>query len=329
MESKLPTVSVIIPTYNRAHLVTRAICSVLAQTFQDFEILVVDDCSTDNTENVVNSYDDPRVRFMAHEVNRGGSAARNTGIRAASGEYLAFLDSDDEWLPEKLEKQLELFKATGLEKLGLVLCGVSIIENGDVIRVAQMPPSTGGWVYERALQGQVNPPTCSTWLLKRSAFVRVPKFDVTFPSSQDRDYLVQAAKECQVSWVSEPLVTMHVDGVDHVSYGNYGNYVKGRLRFLDKYSMELARFPKVLSGYHQTIARVYRKDGDLSGSRAHLVKAIRAYPKTLKLYVWLFAAVLGPLGYSAVIKGSLLSSRLRRSTAAFLKSLAIVSERDR
>jgi len=80
MSEKIPTVSVIIPTYNRAHLVGRAIRSVLNQTFQDFEIIVVDDGSTDNTEEVVKSFNDPRIRDIRHEQNRGGSAARNTGI---------------------------------------------------------------------------------------------------------------------------------------------------------------------------------------------------------------------------------------------------------
>ena len=83
MNEKTPTVSVIIPTYNRAHLVGRAIRSVLNQTFQDFEIIVVDDGSTDNTEEVVKGFNDPRIRYIRHEENRGGSAARNTGIRAS------------------------------------------------------------------------------------------------------------------------------------------------------------------------------------------------------------------------------------------------------
>ena len=112
MNGKTPKVSVIIPTYNRAHLVGRAIRSVLNQTYQDFEIIVVDDGSTDNTEEVVKSFNDPRIRYIRHEKNRGGSAACNTGIRAARGEYIAFQDSDDEWLPEKLEKQMQVFENT-------------------------------------------------------------------------------------------------------------------------------------------------------------------------------------------------------------------------
>ena len=106
----MAAVSVIITTYNRAHLVGKAIKSVLNQTFQDFELIVVDDGSTDNTEEVINSFNDTRIRYIRHKINKGGNAARNTGLRNSKGEYIAFLDSDDEWLPEKLERQLEVFK---------------------------------------------------------------------------------------------------------------------------------------------------------------------------------------------------------------------------
>lgn len=111
-----PKVSVIIPTYNRAHLIGRAIKSVLNQTYKDFEIIIVDDGSTDKTEEVVKDFKDERVRYIRREKNKGGSAARNTGIKAARGEYIAFQDSDDEWLPEKLEKQMKAFEAMAMAK---------------------------------------------------------------------------------------------------------------------------------------------------------------------------------------------------------------------
>ncbi len=105
MTENSPTVSVVIPTYNRAHLVGRAIQSVLNQTYHDFEIIIVDDGSIDNTEDVVKSLNDPSIRYTRHDQNRGGSAARNTGIKMARGEYVAFQDSDDEYLPEKVESR--------------------------------------------------------------------------------------------------------------------------------------------------------------------------------------------------------------------------------
>ena len=132
MTEKTPKVSVIIPTYNRAHLVGRAIRSVLNQTYQDFEIIVVDDGSTDNTEEVVKSFNDPRIRYIRHEENKGAAAARNTGIKAAKGKFIAFQDSDDEWLPKKLEKQMEAFDNAS-PKVGVVYTGFWSIE-GNVKR---------------------------------------------------------------------------------------------------------------------------------------------------------------------------------------------------
>ncbi len=105
-----PFVSVVIPSFNRAHRVGDAIGSVLAQTFQDFEIIAVDDGSTDATISALKEITDPRLRILRHPVNRGAAAARNTGIAEATGRYIALLDSDDTWYPQKLERQLAWLK---------------------------------------------------------------------------------------------------------------------------------------------------------------------------------------------------------------------------
>ena len=102
-------VSVVIPSYNRAHLVKRAIDSVLNQTYREFEVIVVDDASTDGTAEIVKGLADQRVRYVKHQANRGVSESRNTGIKAAKGHLIGFLDSDDEWLPHKLRKQIDRF----------------------------------------------------------------------------------------------------------------------------------------------------------------------------------------------------------------------------
>ena len=122
--NKKPTVSVIIPTYNRAHLVGRAIQSVLEQTYKDFELIVIDDGSNDNTEYIIKEFQkkDKRIKYIAYKKNKGGSAARNAGIKSSKGEYIAFLDSDDEWLSEKLEKQIRLFSSMPA-KVGVIYCG--------------------------------------------------------------------------------------------------------------------------------------------------------------------------------------------------------------
>jgi len=117
----MPKVSVIIPTYNRAKLLPRAVNSVLNQTFKDFELIIVDDASTDNTEEVVRRYKDHRIKYIRHKTNKGISISTNEGINKSKGQYIAFQDSDDEWLPEKLKKQMEII--TCESNIGVVYTG--------------------------------------------------------------------------------------------------------------------------------------------------------------------------------------------------------------
>lgn len=103
-------ISIVLPTYNRKHIISKAIDSVLNQTYQDFELIIADDCSSDGTEEYVqNHYTDPRIRYVKNEVNLGAGGTRNHGIELAQGEYIAFIDSDTEWCSEKLMRQMELF----------------------------------------------------------------------------------------------------------------------------------------------------------------------------------------------------------------------------
>src|SRR5438034_8399752 len=115
-------VSVIIPTYNRARYLSDAIRSVVNQTFQDFEIIVIDDCSQDQTRIATDSFKDQRIKYLTHDSNRGEAAARNTGIQKSTGSYIAFLDDDDQWAPEKLQLQIQIFEQSAT-KVGLVYCG--------------------------------------------------------------------------------------------------------------------------------------------------------------------------------------------------------------
>ena len=120
-------VSVIIPTWNRSNLIPTAINSVLNQTYKDWELIIVDDGSTDNTEEVIKKFqtNDTRIKFIKHKENSGGcSAQKIQGVKNALGNYIAFLDSDDEWLPTKLEEQLDLFKKSTVDNLGFVGCRV-------------------------------------------------------------------------------------------------------------------------------------------------------------------------------------------------------------
>jgi len=121
-QATAPSVSVVIPTYNRLGTLPRALESVLRQTYDDIEVIVVDDCSADGSWEYLQSISDPRLRVVRHETNRGGSAARNTGIKAARADLIAFQDSDDEWLVTKLATQIEEYRRVNSSEFGAIYC---------------------------------------------------------------------------------------------------------------------------------------------------------------------------------------------------------------
>lgn len=128
----MPKVSIITPTYNSNKFIERTIKSVIKQTFTDWEYIIVDDCSNDNTRELISNYvkKDNRIKLIKTETNSGGPAIpKNVAMKKVTGEYVAFLDHDDEWLPEKLEKQIKIFENSKDKKLGLVSCGANLLNN--------------------------------------------------------------------------------------------------------------------------------------------------------------------------------------------------------
>lgn len=275
----------VIPTFDRAHLLPRAINSVLAQSVHDWELILVDDGSTDNTAAIVAKLTDRRIRYVRHQANRGGSAARNTGMRVARGNYVAFLDSDDEWLPEKLEKQLELFR-TGSPSLGLVYCASTLV----TAKGEQPGPEARleGWISERLLDldaGWTASSFMVTLKVCESGFV----FDETLPSWQDWDFLVQVSRRFRVAACPERLVITHRDhGGPHVWEGTARSV--GTLEILDKYGSHLTA--RALARQHRRLARDFYLAGDSRGMRVHLWRAFRATPGDLRMWGWLAAGLI-------------------------------------
>ena len=171
-----PKVSVVIPTYNRAQVVWLAIRSVAVQTFPDWELIVVDDGSADDTERIVQAFRDPRIRYIRQDRNRGQSAAQITGIAVARGGYVSFLDSDDEWLPGKLASEVALFESAG-GRIGLVYTGKMLVdEQGRVIKVRI--PRAEGRVCEELLEWDFIG-SCSRVSVRENILAAVGGFDET------------------------------------------------------------------------------------------------------------------------------------------------------
>ncbi|PSP18272.1 glycosyl transferase family 2, partial [Halobacteriales archaeon QH_10_67_13] len=198
----MPRVSVVVPTYNRATELPRALESVLQQTYRDLELLVVDDGSTDETRSVLAAIDDPRLRVITHETNRGANVARNTGIEHADGELIAFLDSDDEWDRRKLHHQLARYE-TGPPDCVAVYCGFETELGGVVGRfmsaVARVlatadeerPKEGGEALVGEILADHLHSGAGSTLLVTAAVARDIGGFDEELDRFQDPDFLLR------------------------------------------------------------------------------------------------------------------------------------------
>ena len=277
-------VSVIIPVYNRPEAVCRAIESVLTQTCQDFEVVVVDDASTDATPAVVEACADPRVTLIRHERNRGGSAARNTGIQASSAPYVAFLDSDDEWLPHKLERQLAVFEGAA-NRVGLVYAGVErVYEDGVVSR--DHPRSERDLTRALLLENVIG--ETSVGMVRRRVLDETGGFDESLPSCQDLDLWLRISERFDCVAVPEVLVRV-IKGRegDRISE-DVPRTILGREMYCRKYREKLIQ--------HGVLHRFLRETGWWQQRRVRNVRlARRFYMESLRvnpLAPWTYALLL-------------------------------------
>lgn len=221
------TVSVVIPSHNRVHVLGRALDSVLAQTRPADEIVVVDDGSEDGTADwLARHY--PQVRMLG-QANRGVSAARNRGIGAARGEWIALLDSDDEWLPHKLQRQLDALAAHP----GHRLCHADEIwiRHGRRINPMNKHAKSGGRIFQRCLPLCVISPSAA--LLHRSLFDEVGLFDEALPACEDYDLWLRICATEPVLYVDAPLIVKHGGHEDQLSRRFWG-MDRFRIRALQK-----------------------------------------------------------------------------------------------
>jgi len=213
-------VSVIIPTFNRAATLPRALESVLQQRGVSFELLVVDDGSTDGTRDLI-ARAGRDVRYF-HQPNRGPAAARNLGIRNATGEFLAFLDSDDEWLPEKLAVQVEYFE----ENRASLICQTEElwIRNGKRVNPMKKHKKEGGSIFEKCLPRCVVSP--SAVMMRREFFDSVGLFDESFPACEDYDLWLRASARFPIGLIETPYV---------VKYGGHADQRSRQFPVMDQF----------------------------------------------------------------------------------------------
>ena len=216
MKKERPAVSVIIPTFDRQSWLEKAVDSVLRQTYKDFELIVVDDGSMDNTRSLFKS-NLPQVTYL-YQKNQGVAAARNAGIRAAQGEWLAFLDSDDAWLPGKLERQMAYHREN--PRLKISQTEEIWIRNGRRVNPMNKHKKLSGWIFEPSL------PLClispSSVILAREVFERTGLFDESFTVCEDYEFWLRCTILYEIGLVNEALVVKHGGHPDQLSRRFWG-----------------------------------------------------------------------------------------------------------
>lgn len=236
-----PLVSIVIPTYNRGHCITACIDSALAQTLGDIEIIVVDDCSSDDTAARVAAFTDPRVSYLPQPSNRGGAVARNAGIRASRGEFVAFLDSDDLWLPEKLALQIEGLRQAG-PGYGLSYTWLRCVDD-DGLETMRIHPDVDGDCFERMLVSNFIG-SFSNLVVRRALLVEEGGLDENFRSCQDWDLLIRLCRKARVHCQRDYLVLYLQSVTDKVRIStNPRSVVQGHRRILAKFRAEYAALP--------------------------------------------------------------------------------------
>jgi len=269
----MPAVSVVLPTYNRSQTLERAVRSVLAQSFSDLELIVVDDGSTDDTGKLARDLagGDKRIRYIRHDTNYGQSRARNTGIEASGGSYIAFQDSDDEWLPDKLKRQVDEMRSSP-PAVGMVYCLMWRVapEGRDVFRARKFGPGDAD-LYRQGLMYAFRGIGIQSCLFRHEVFDRCGIFDEQMKAMEDMELLIRVALRYRFSCIDEPLLLYYrtPDGVsqDHLRNLGAAQYI------LEKYRSDIRADRQVFAMQYRRIGKLMKKVGRLSEARNLKVRA--------------------------------------------------------
>ncbi|WP_435345946.1 glycosyltransferase family 2 protein [Haloarchaeobius sp. HRN-SO-5] len=262
----MPTTSVVIPTYNRCGSIERAISSVLSQTVDDFEIIVVDDGSDDDTVAVVESYADDRVQLVRHEQNRGANAARNSGVKHASGEYISFLDSDDELHPEHLARVRDRLAESTDQCVGAFTSFERLID-GTVAGISRAPDAEVGVDYlsDGNAIGTLSCTTFESQLLEAGGW-----FDEQLLASQDLDFYLRVLESNTMVGIDEVLVSKHV--FDENIGSCYRRKRQGFDRVLEKHEEKLSN--AYISHQYRVLGRLQAQKGNMLPARTLFRKSM-------------------------------------------------------
>ncbi|WP_049935576.1 glycosyltransferase family 2 protein [Haloplanus natans] len=298
-------VSVVIPTYNRAQLLPRAVDSVLNQTLDEFQLIVVDDGSTDETPSVMKSYTDDRISYVQLTENRGANAARNEGIRTAAAPYISFLDSDDAFLPTHLETVITELDDLP-ESIGGVYTTERFIQDSSVKDINYARAAVTDLV-EVVRDYQVGGFSCLTFRSK--VFNEIGLLDESLDAFQDRDFLIRFLDKYDLAPISEELVEYYLH------QGRLSENTKMKLSALNQLTQKhQERFDKKGEAYiHYTRGFLYVKIDQMPRARHEFRQAVKKDPTKARYYLQVFSSQFGKRTFRKVneLKKSVYNTILR------------------
>ncbi len=291
-------ISVVLPTYNRAAILPRAIASILAQSWRNFELLVVDDGSSDGTAALLGAMTDPRIRYLPLPRNGGVSAARNHGVRAARGRWIAFQDSDDEWLPEHLRAMHEAALELG-EDYGLIVCCLRCPE--DAVFSFEPVAGLGRFAdFGPRILHRLPPTNC--WLARRDSLERAGLFDTAMSTFEDWELALRMSESCKVGLLNEVQQVYHRTSGSLVS--DHAGYVRTLGMVLQRHGAKWAGHPRDLAMYQTVIGHKAFLHGSRAEGRRWFLRAIGTAPLAPRPWLSLGMSFLGRPLYRAVTEAA-------------------------
>ncbi len=285
----MPILSVIIPTYNRRGSLEKTISTVLSQTFEDYKLIIIDDAGTDDTEDYVRSIKHKHVDYIKHGENLGPSEARNTGIKKCDTKYIAFIDDDDEWLPQKLEKQLKTIESCDPD-YGAVYTGYYWIDKDSNKLLKTVLPEKHGSIYSDLLYDNCITGSDSTIFVKRECFENVGLFDSGLRYGEDWEMWLRIADKYKYSYVGEPLAIINDHDYNHSKI--HLNIIKGIDILTAKYKNDYMKNPRAHSNCLYKKGLAYCQLGEVKKGRGLLFDAIKLYPYNSRYYFYFTLSLL-------------------------------------
>ena len=303
-------VSVIIPTYKRAHLLKRAILSALQQTYSNFEILVINDSEEEREVlGIIEAIGDKRIKYYRNQRKKGGNGARNTGILKANGEYVAFLDDDDEWYPNKIKRQIETLSGNNNNWNG-VYCGFEEFKNG--IWKEKKNLKEGSLLFE-LLTGKNPIATGSTAIFKKAVFEQIGLWDENLIRHQDYEFLVRYFQKYKLAFINEILVKVYGHNFPVAKTSEIAKKV-----FLNKVNKQILNFSKkkqrkIYAYQYFELSLIFAGEKNFSKTFFYLKKSVSYCFLNYKSYIKLLLIITSSfIGFNLLNKISGISAKFKK-----------------